>query len=618
MAGLYALVVGIDAYRPPLNRLEGCRNDTGLVVKLLRGRVSEADLHLLVLTDEQATRAKVIDGWRRHLALAGPDDTALFWYSGHGSTGPLPKELKDTEADGRCQTLVCFDSRHDGIPDLYDKEIGGLADEVLDRGAHLVTVLDSCHSQSGTREPVSGIVARTAPALGAAPPREALLARLGAGAGVHDPRHVALAACRAFEVAYETREADVPHGWFTHELVRAVAVLGGTATYREIMALARARAGGQHPVLEPREPGGSADRRFLGSLLRPAGASITMTRDGTGWTVDVGALHGITGAGHELAVHRSDPPRTVRVARAHTERSDVEPDGWTPDPDRPYTMVLTRLPLPPAEVTVEGDPAAAAELTREITVHRRSPHLRVTSGADLRVRVEDGLVTIAGTDREQLADPLPATGGWAARTAAELDHIARWRHVRDLRNPGSTLRDAIRLEIVPAGGGPDLAPGPIHLAYTGGPGEWIPPAVTVRLANTTDRRLYCVLLNLTDTFRIHARLFPGEHIAPQWTAAAAAGRPIIMSLPPGRPIERGARVTDRLMLLVAEEEFSAEPFALPRLRDPNPPAKRAAAALTGILDRIGSDVTRRDADMDEPAATDWAVQIVEIVTTVPS
>jgi len=618
MAGLYALVVGIDAYRPPLDKLDGCRNDTALVAKLLRGRVPEPDLHLRILTDAQATRAAVIDGWRRHLALAGPDDTALFWYSGHGSTGRLPEELWFTEADGRCQTLVCFDSRHDGVPDLYDKEIAGLADEVLGRGAHLVTVLDSCHSQSGTRAPVSGLAARAAPALDAAPPREALLARLGAGAGVHDPRHVALAACQTFEVAYETREADVPYGWFTHELTRAVAVLGGNATYREIMALARARAGGQHPALEPREPGGAADRRFLGSLLRPAGASVTMTHDGTEWTVDIGALHGLTGTDHEFGVHHSDPPRTVRVVRVHTERSVVEPDGWEPERDRPYPMVLTRLPLPPAGVTLEGDPAAVAELAHEIAGNRRSPHLRIVPGADLRVRLEDGQVTIAGTDREPLADPLPATGGWAARTAAELDHIARWRHVRDLLNPGSTLRDAVKLEILPSTGGPDLAPGPVHLAYTRGPDGWTPPAVTVRLVNTTDRRLYCVLLNLTDTFRIHARLFPGEHVAATWTAAAAAGRPITLSLPPGRPIVPGARVTDRLLLLVAEEEFSAEPFLLPRLRDPQPAGKRTAAALTGILDRIGLDVTKREADFDEPAATDWAVQSVEIVTTVPA
>ncbi|GAA4959697.1 caspase family protein [Actinoplanes utahensis] len=618
MAGLYALVAGIDAYRPPLRTLEGSRNDAALVVGLLRGRVAEPDLHLRVLLDEQATRAAVIDGWRRHLAAAGPGDTALFWYSGHGSTGPLPDELRYTEADGRCQTLVCFDSRHDGVPDLYDKEIAVLAREVLDRGAHLVTVLDSCHAQSGHRGPATGSRARIAAAVTAAPPREALLAQLGDDAGVHDPRQVALAACQTFEVAYETRDAGVAYGWFTRELTRAVAVLGGTATYREIMALARARAGGQHPALEPHEPGGAADREFLGRLLRPAGGPVTMTHDGEDWTVDVGALHGLTGTDHEFAVHGSDPPRAVRVVDVRTERSVVAPVGWEPERLRPYPMVLTRLPQPPVAVTLDGDPVAVAELTREIVANRRAPHVRIEPAAGLRVTLADRHVVIAGSGGEPPAAPIAATGDWAARTAADLDHIARWMRVRDLLNPGSSLRDAVHLEVLPAGGDTDLAPGPIHLEYTYGPQGWTPPAVTVRLVNTTDRRLYCVLLNLTDTFRIHAGLFPGEHVAAKWTTAASAGRPIRLSLPPGRPIGPGARVTDRLVLLVAEEEFSAEPFLLPRLRDPEPAGSRTAAALTGVLDRIGLDVTRRDADMAEPTATDWATRSIEIVTTVPS
>ena len=127
-----------------------------------------------------------------------------------------------------------------------------------------------------------------------------------------------------------------------------------------------------------------------------------------------------------------------------------------------------------------------------------------------------------------------------------------------------------------------------------------------------------MLLDLTDTHRIHAALFPGEHIAAKRTTAAANGRPIRLTLPADRPIVPGARVTDWFMLLVAEEPFSAEPLQLPRLRQKAEPGSRGPAAFTGIPARLGLAASRRDADSAPATATDWAVTVVEVSTTVPA
>ena len=653
MAKLYALLVGIDEYRPPMDPLAGCGNDVRHAEKLLRGRVGEDALRLRTLVNRQATRAAVIDGFREHLGQAGPGDTAFFWFSGHGSTAPLPTGMPFAEAAGECQTMVCYDSRHD-VPDLYDKELAVLVREVVDRGAHLVTVQDCCHAASGMRGPVVGLRARVAPSVEVPPPAGTLLPGLFSGdllPGTQDPRHVALAACQTFEQAYETEVDGQAYGAFTRALTQAVAHLGGNATYREVMAVARARVAGRYrqqiPVLEPRDPGGVADRTFLGGLLRPARAQVTMLNVGGEWTIDIGSLHGLvapaSGQETRFAVYGRTPLHEVRVTAVHTDRSVVEALGWQPDRRVPYQMVLTRVPLPLVGVAIGGEADDDGELvdrlTRAIAVAGPgggpSPHVRVVPAhghaadrPDLWVTARRGRpLQIVSVDGVPLAGPVAADDSGLRQTVDDLEHMARWLHIRNLDNPGSTLADGVRLEVVPAAPGervlpddrrPDLGPGPITTSYTRTGHGWEPPSIFVRLANTTDRRLFCVLLDLTDTHRIHAALFPGEHIAAKRTTAAANGRPIRLTLPADRPIVPGARVTDWFMLLVAEEPFSAEPLQLPRLRQKAEPGSRGPAAFTGIPARLGLAASRRDADSAPATATDWAVTVVEVSTTVPA
>ena len=154
----YALLVGIDAYPAPVNPLRGCVNDIRRVETLLRERLTPAHgqpdpFRPLVLTDAQATRQAIVAGFRQHLRQAGPQDVALFYYSGHGSQAPSPPEFWHLEPDRLDETLVCWDSRlaEPNHWDLADKELAQLIAEVAVSGAHVVVILDCCHSGSGTR-----------------------------------------------------------------------------------------------------------------------------------------------------------------------------------------------------------------------------------------------------------------------------------------------------------------------------------------------------------------------------------------------------------------------------------------------------------------------------------
>jgi hypothetical protein len=648
MPRVFALLVGIDNYRRPELTLQGCANDVRLAAGLLRDRIAGDDLSIETLCNEQATRAEIIRLFRSHLGAARAGDIALFWFSGHGSNGPLPEEIWYAESSAMCQTSVCHDSR-DGVPDLYDKELAVLVHEVLATGARMVTIHDSCHSRSAVRGGSStrpGI--RLAPSSDTPPALRDLLPDL-ARAGAHPtrpvpgalaPGHVALAACDEWEVANEVVTADGVHGAFSAALGQALTGLGADATYRQVLADARCRVEGrfwrQRPTVEALN--GLADEVFLGGALRPRATRITLRNVGSGWEVDVGALHGLV-VDTRLAVHAVQPLREIRVVEVRVGQSAVEPIDWLPDREHLYEVVLIAMPLPPVAVTIQAGPDTTARLTKAVgtaALGHPSPHVRIVQAVDapaarllLRVRQsEDGTsLQVTSSDDEPLAPPTDTDDLGVDRTVRDLEHVARWLQVRNLVNPFSALQHAVAVDVLPplpGGGAPPrdndpLPAGNLELAYAWTGSGWKPPSVFVRLRNTTDQRLFCVLLDLTDQHRMHADLFPGAYVAPNWTADVGSGQPITLSLPPDRPVEPGASVTDWLVLLVAEAPFSSEPFSLPRLRQaPRSPVRGGLSGITGVLDRLGLLAVRRDAAPAPESALDWAVTVLEVTTRVPT
>lgn len=347
---LYALLVGIDGYREPVRRLAGCGNDVSAAAALLESRLAAAEYAPLCLRDGDATRAAVIDGFRRHLGRAGPEDSALFWFSGHGSQAPVPPEWAHLEPTGLLQTILCVDSRHDGVPDLYDKELALLIGEITARGVHVVAVMDCCHADSATRQATAvraatgppklpSFVARWEPAATSPTPTAALLDGLADRPAVPRIAHVSLAACHSHQFACETSTPEGGRGLFSLALLEQLGALGFAATYRELMAGARCRvenvARAQIPVLSP-SADALVDRPFLGGRITVPRSAVTMRCLRDVWEVDAGACHGMAaGTARDpslLAVHGSDPPLEVRVVTVLADRSLVEPIGWAPAP----------------------------------------------------------------------------------------------------------------------------------------------------------------------------------------------------------------------------------------------------------------------------------------------
>jgi hypothetical protein len=613
---VYALLVAIDRYPPPLPRLYGCANDARAMARYLKARVDSGGrdrrevLRIKRLVDRRATRQAVIDAFRTHLGRAGPGDVAFFCYSGHGSQEQAPEEFWHLEPDHLNETLVLYDSR-DAARDLADKELAKLIAEVAAGGAHVSVLLDCCHSGSGTRAPDRGGPAvrrveadpRPRPSDSyLAPPHELLTAgatrglETGASGWALAGRHVLMAACRADEVANEYGT----QGAFSHFLGEALSTAGGALTYHDLFTraatLLRYRVR-QSPQLEAPVPD-DLRQPFLGGAILPAPRYFLVNRAARGWVMNAGRVHGIpalvaddptvvalfdyTCADDDLA----RPERAVAqavVSRVGTATSRLEITEGVPRPEAgPLKAVPLSLPVPHLRVRLEGDPVGIEAVRPPLAA---SPFVREAvngEAADYRLLAVDGRYIVARPDDARpLAGALDGYSPGSARAAVDrLEHIERWTTTAGLDNPATSIRaDEVRVEVL--FNGQPLAGPEIRLRYLeAGTGEWAEPAIVLRLRNTGTRPLYVGLLDLPETFGIFPLLdnVGSQRLEPGEETFANAGEPIPVAIP-DHLWERGVgELRDILKVIIGTCEFDARRLGQPDLAPPD----AAAAAPRGI------------------------------------
>jgi hypothetical protein len=673
---IHALLVAIDAYVAPITPLYGCRNDMAALRTYLEARAG-ADLRLRVLEDGAATRDAVVGAFREHLGAAAAGDVALYAFFGHGSEEPAPAAIAALEPSGRLQTTLLHDCgrRIDGTlrRALADKELSLLIAEVAATGAHVVTILDCCHSGGGTRDPFARprswrpLLADVALAdrdvvaeLAAARPTGEFLPGALEQWSAPRPPHVALAACRADELAKEHRVGEVTRGAFSVALVDSLDVLGTRTTYRSLLATVRGRVERtteeQRPVLEPLDVGGPGDRLFLDGAVVPVAPTFNVVKGRDGWEVDAGIVHGFRDAvGTEAFVLscRDDAgvvAGSVRVTTVEVGRSLVEPIGWEPA-DRAYRGVVVGVPLPPAEVQLDpprdDGPSPADVAAVHDAVRAAIATAGPGGGSSTSVRIVDETTASPGALRLRLGVPAPGTAsirradgspvvgdvpdaaGSAARlVVSRLEHIASWELVRALGDHPSPLAGAVTLELSEARPGERRRPadrlplptdGSCVLAYVrGARGEWVAPAVFVELRSSADRDLFVAVLDLTDRFRCHP-VVPTIKLGARRSFAVADGDPVPASLPADEPIVPGAAVRDWLKVIVSDVDFDASSFTMQQLDQPPAEATRSAASFRSTLDRLAARAVSRDIAAPPPDTppAQWSASTLVLEVRVP-
>ena len=252
-----ALLVGLNHYPDPANNLRGCVNDVLQVSSLLqRGFLFDASADIRLLTDERATTARIVERLRWLLRGAGPGDTLVFHYSGHGAQ---VRDRHGDELDDGLDEIICpYDLDWDDP--FTDDDLHTIL-EGLAPGVNLTVILDCCHSGTGLRAwpappdavrakrlvPPPDIRHRTAPiaedrgcrrsAATTGTRVEWRLRRFGERAAADGA--ILIAGCRPDQVSADAWIDGDYHGALTYYLCRAVTEARFRLTYGDLLTRVR-------------------------------------------------------------------------------------------------------------------------------------------------------------------------------------------------------------------------------------------------------------------------------------------------------------------------------------------------------------------------------------------
>ncbi|NJN88566.1 MAG: caspase [Leptolyngbyaceae cyanobacterium SL_7_1] len=652
---IYALLVGIDNYPPGVAPLDGCVNDITNMELYLNERVQNAQVK--TLKNEEATYKAIIKGFREHLCQAGSEDTALFYYAGHGSQEQAPEQFWAIEPDHLNETLVCYDSRTSVGWDLADKELAKLISEVAAKNPHIIMILDCCHSGSGTRDPMLEVKERRLETDTRIRPIETYLVSgdeaKGFASGSRDPnaapagwtfsqgRHVLLAACRSSQTAKEYKGGGQPRGAFSYFFQEALKKANPTTTYRDLFgtssALVASKISDQAPQLEA-IVSDDLNIPFLGgAVVERTPYFVVRRHPDYGWVIDGGSVHGVPApSGSEtmqLALFDStvtaEQLRKVGDAIARAEVTEVLPQlskikliGLdNPPADTTYRAVVTGLPLPPLGVRLEGDEAGVA-LVREAllkTADTQAPSLYVkeTTEADqveFRVIAKNGEYLIArpADDRPLVKQIENYTSDSAQTIVQRLEHIAKWSNIAELTSPPTSRIAANAVKIQIFQGDEEITAPQIRLQY-GKPssdGKPNPPKIKIKLTNTTSKdKLYCAILDLTDTFGISAGVLPagGIWLDPGTSVWARDDQAITVMVKDELWNQKITEVKDILKLLVSTVEFDARLMEQGKLDTARSRDVTRGSGKGSTLNRFMNRVQARDLEVAgaEDQCDDW-------------
>jgi hypothetical protein len=418
-----------DDRRARIENLDGSVNDALAMAAMLRNpKYGFTDVRLL--RNEEATRDGILAALDQLVADARPGDVIAFYYAGHGSQ--RVNSLAEAKLNRLDQTIVPVDANA-GQFDIRNTELALRFDRILDAGAELTLIFDSCHSGSITRGETAPVKKRWA----AADPRDARDPLRPPPPEDRPKGALLLAAAEDFQSAQETvdRHDQRPHGAFTSALLRVMRQVpaGEPATqlFARVRAILQQDDRPQNPVL--RGVTGTPRRPLFGLAGGAAAGGLTVAvqrLEGDTVLLQGGAELGF-GVGTELALADSAgrAPARVRIVFAAGMGSSralpvagragaIRPGDlmavtrWV-EPDRP--PLRTWIPTPLA-------PAALAAAVKAFAPLRTSARVEwVTDPTELPDDARPLYVVRHGASGWQLQPPAGPLVPLAAPTTASVE-----------------------------------------------------------------------------------------------------------------------------------------------------------------------------------------------------
>lgn len=558
---VFGLFVGINAYNPRIvidkmamfPALGGCVNDVEAIRDALAAD-PDLDLRVKMLTDEDATKAAIVAQFDEHLGQAGPDDVALFYFSGHGTVEKANAAIWTAEHDNRLEGIVCYYTENQSSKFLLcDKELRYLLARLSGKTqAHIVTIFDCCHSGDNTRSPIDLLADQSEDADKVKrkqidivfPQRDwsdfIFADTLGEedfkGKGIDEVlppgRYIQLSACESNEPALEVNG----HGVLTDHLLKALKQTRGYLTYRDLSSRIRNQVRylfTQRPrVYTPNIATALTD---MGFLKKPAGVTATdatLVFNGAGEIrIDRGRVHHVEAGLTTVTVTGKDGmPVTGRVKLADLDAAVVEFDrNLLANLKRePQSAKLGNLSQRVVRVHVDNRDKPNAPFKRVMDALAAPQNANYFAFEDDPAKADYTLVKHrnlyffslpADTTRPLIMPLRSSTPDLGSVLAGHLRHISQWKYAEQLRNNSATAlpETALKIEVFDGETGAPLAPdhGAVHPVLSekslpNSPQKSWRGSIKVKLTNQTPGDLYVAALYQSYDFscNTHALLDP--------------------------------------------------------------------------------------------------------------
>lgn len=547
---LYALLVGINNYQPPIPALRGCLNDLQKVVSYLEKESSDFEVHIQTLIDGQATKDNIVNAFATHYEPAGENDVILFYFSGHGTQEEADPVFWPVEEDHKLESIVCYDGYtvSDGKAKfnlLADKELRYLISNVAKKGAHILTIFDCCHSGGNTRNGFildlgEGALERRMicrERLSQAFPARAWedfifsktisfddVKKHSIAQYLREGKHIQMAACQHDESAFEVGGEGV----FTKNLLEILTRSEGLVTYYDLQARIQNYLRYQFRQT-PRTyvSGDDESSLFLGFLNKkgkgkPLYGNINFNQT-EGWIIDFGSMHGLS---HDSVIkvvgansQESYVAKLQELYPTHAQLTFEKQDndkldrslsykGYSTD----YLFTTLKIYINVKDNEIKGDLgsslSSASGKNLMITEFQRE--------ADYCIEQEGNEIFVSRPEMSLVPIILPVT--YTSNNSATiirnyLEHLAQFEFVKRLQNPNPILFNMFPVEIsffqkntVQREEEIRIEEGEISPYFAGKAGGISDHSIKIRLRNTSDRKLYCALLYLDFNFGVYVKL----------------------------------------------------------------------------------------------------------------
>jgi hypothetical protein len=426
-----ALLIGIDTYQPEntsvtlpsdapaegrwagglrFANLTGPEHDVAAIHEVLVSKkYGFLDENIHVLKGGDLTREGVLRAMQRYLVdEAQAEDTAVFYFSGHGSlrvnTGSQGVEFDVGGKPSPLENSLVAADAYLGADDIYSTDLRRIFNAAADKKVHLTAIIDACHSGSIGRRGAGN--PKRVPRNALYDPRDlapyekdsADLKREAPESRTDHPV-IVMSAAQKDELALDIEDETSPHGLFTNALVEALHALPADAPStdvfrRTMLNMQLTGEADQQPALDSRTER-KHEPLFGGAAAQAGGLRAMALRvDSKGVLLDVGLAMDI-GVGSEFVGNGSPGDHTMlrvtQLVGATQSLAIIKPHGaavrvkqifdlnkWVPTPRSPLKFyagpTLPSITIADAlavvrSIVAEAGAALVADPTAEAWTH---------------------------------------------------------------------------------------------------------------------------------------------------------------------------------------------------------------------------------------------------------